>query len=664
MNKPLYITCAIDYVNSRPHIGTAYEKIGADCMARFARLSGREVRLQLGNDEHSVNVAKSAQKSGLDPLKYCDQMENEFRRTWDKLDIAYDGFIRTTTPAHKDAVRALFTLINSRTAPDGSPNIYKSKYTGWYCDSCEAFYTDKDLVEEKCPVHGIECKWVEEENYFFALSKYADFLIKHFEDNPTFILPDIRRNEIVSLLRDGLQDISVSREGGDWGIKLPIDEKHTVYVWFDALINYITAIGYPNNEKDFAKWWTDAEVVHVIGKDITRFHCVIWPAMLQAAGLAQPRTVLGHGFVYHRGERMSKTLGNVVSPLDLAEQYGADPLRYFLLRENSFGRDGNFTWEQFIERYNADLANGIGNLVSRTMGMVKRYLNNTLPANSEWKPDSTLVNAVQEMTEKATSSMNYASGDVDFHDALGAIFATVSAADKFINDNEPWNLQKTGKSEELFSVLANVTAVIRCVTIMLQAYTPTTAEKIWEQMGFATRFGKIQEQQIKDAKDLNIFSKDLALGEMCALFPRIEVTDNQTEQLASKPKSKTERNKMEAVEKISEVVEGVAQISIQDFTKVDLRVATIKQVEKIEGADKLLKLQLEVGEETRQIVAGIAMHYTPEDLVGKQVCVVFNLKPAKLRGVESQGMLLAASDADTVSILTPLRPVASGSKVK
>lgn len=643
MTRRLYITAAIDYVNSVPHIGTAYEKIGADVVARFYRLCGWDVHFQMGNDEHSANVAKSAKEKNLAPLAYCNQMEGAFRNVWERLNISYDGFIRTTAPEHRVAVHQLFSTIHGRTAPDGSPNIYKGKYTGWYCESCEAFYTEKDVPDQQCPLHKKPARWVEEENYFFALSKYQDVLRTHFRKHPEYILPAIRRNEMLRLLEEGLQDISISREGGAWGIHLPIDDQHTVYVWFDALINYLTAVGYGTDPKQFTQWWHNATVYHVIGKDITRFHCVIWPAMLLAAGLPLPTTVFGHGFVYHRGERMSKTLGNVVNPLELTDRFGADPLRYFLLRENSFGSDGSFTWEQFVERYNGDLANGIGNLISRTAGMVHQYLGGQVPPPSAavQKVATDLLAGVAAAHTRVAQALALDGSDINFHDALAAVWEVIAAADKFINDHAPWKLHKAGAADDVAAILTGVVETIYQLLPLLFPFLPQTADTIWGQMGFTSIAGPLAGLR---ALKLPKRKQPLQLVLPEPLFPRIERATHQ-EQPENKPMEQE-------------------LISIDDFAKIDLRIATILSTEKIDGADRLFKLQIDLGHEQRQLVAGIAQHYTPDELVGKQVCVVANLKPAKLRGVESQGMLLVASGADTLSILTPLRPVPSGSKVK
>jgi methionyl-tRNA synthetase len=658
--KRLYITTAIDYVNSRPHIGTAYEKIGADVLNRYYRLQGWETHLQMGNDEHSTNVEKSAAKQGLAPLVYCGQMEQAFRQTWDQLTIQYDGFIRTTDTTHHDAVRGLFQQIHDRTAPDGSPNITKGKYTGWYCESCEAFYTEKDLVDTQCPLHKKAPKWVEEENYFFALSKYQDFLLKHITEHPEFILPAIRRNEIVRLIEDGLQDISISREGGSWGIHLPIDEGHTVYVWFDALINYITATGFQSDAKKFKHWWSDATIYHVIGKDITRFHCVIWPAMLQAAGLALPKTIFGHGFVYHRGERMSKTLGNVVDPLELVGKVGADPLRYFLLRENSFGSDGNFTWDHFIERYNGDLANGIGNLVSRTMGMIHQYSSGTVPKWDRGRKalaDATAANgplraAMEAAPGDIAAALALEGSDINFHEALASIWKIVTAADRYINENKPWALQKSGETEKVSVVLACVTEAIAQITCLLTPFMPQTAQQIWTQMGYPGALGDVP----------SVLKKPLTIGKAHPLFPRLDTkenTMNETAQTSSKHQTASP-----VAGRQSPDTATPKQITIGDFAKVELRVGTITAAAPVEGADRLLTLQVDLGTEQRQLVAGIAQHYGVEALVGKQVCVVANLKPATLRGVESQGMVLCASGTEAVVLMSPLIPVPNGTQVK
>lgn len=624
-----YITTAIDYVNSLPHIGTAYEKLGADVLARWKRQQGYNVHFQMGNDEHSTNVIKAAAVAGLEPKKYCDGMRKKFEDVWKKLEISYDDFIQTSEERHIKGTQELFQLIYK------AGDIHKGHYEGWYCESCEAYYTEKDLVDGVCPNHKSKPKWLQEENWFFKLSKYQQKLLEFIDKNPNFIEPQSRRNEVINVIKSGLQDISVSREGFEWGIPVPFDKEHVVYVWFDALANYITAAGFGCDAKKFKKLWPAD--VHMIGKDIIRFHCIIWPAMLMSAGLPLPKTVFAHGFVYLKGEKMSKTLGNVVQPFDVIDKYGADALRYYLLRSAPFGRDADFTWENFIERYNADLANGIGNLVARTRGMIERYFDGKIPP---FPPFSLPADAVVAgkggegglskialgAATKVAAALDYTNGELEFNTALSAIMDAVSAADKYINENVPWELAKKGDTKKLAEVLGNVYQAIKDITELLTPFIPSTCEKIKRQMGFGKK----------------------KVGEAENLFPRIETKESKMETSITNDQQLTTND----------------QIDITDFAKIDLRVAEVKFAEKVEGADKLLKLQIGLGGETRQIVAGIAKHYSPESLIGKKIVVVANLKPAKLRGIESQGMLLAASNAESVIILSPEKDIPAGSKVK
>ncbi len=638
--KKFYITTAIDYVNSPPHIGTAYEKIGTDALARYMRMHGCEVHFQMGNDEHSTSVIKAAAEKALDPKVYCDQMRGEFEKAWDRLEVGYDGFIQTSEEHHQQGVQKIFDAIYRR------GDIYRDRYEGWYCESCEAYLTDKDLVGGLCPHHRSKPTWLSQDNYFFKLSAYRDRLLEHIEHNLTFIVPETRRNEIVSFLKEGLNDISVSRSGVAWGVKLPNDPNHVVYVWFDALVNYISAVGYGWDEKLFKKWWPAD--VHVIGKDIIRFHCVIWPAMLMSAGIELPKTVLVHGFITSGGEKMSKTLGNVVRPFEVVDRYGADALRYYLLRQGPFSHDIDFTWENFTSRYNGDLANGIGNLVSRTVGMAEKYSGGTIEPSPVHAPDA-MRQAVEAMYPAVGSALDHTAGGVEFHAALAAIWETMAVADRYINETKPWELAKKGKQDEIGAVLSHVAEAIRHMTILMYPFIPLSALKIWEIMGFDA-FGQLTEQGIDGRVIWQGLPGTIALKTGEALFPRIEV--EKREQTASQKKENTMST------------QPIDIIDISDFAKVDLRIAEVTHAERVEGADKLLKLKVNLGTEVRQLVAGIAQQYAPEELVGKKVVVVANLKPAKLRGVESQGMLLAASDKDTISILTPLKDVKIGSKVK
>ena len=657
-SKKFYITTAIDYVNSLPHIGTAYEKIGADVLARWRRMLGDEVHFQMGNDEHSVNVQKAALAKGMTPKAYCDEMRAGFEKVWKGLSISYDGFIQTSEPHHEAGVQKLLSKIMER------GDIFKKRYEGWYCESCEAFLTEKDLEGGLCPNHKSKPRWLSEENYFFALSKYRDRLLGHIEKHPEFILPDIRRNEILSLLREGLQDISVSRSSFDWGVAVPGDPDHVVYVWFDALINYITAVGYGWDEGKFARWWPAD--MHVIGKDITRFHCVIWPAMLMSAGIELPRTVFGHGFVYLKGEKMSKTLGNVVTPMDVVGKFGADPLRYYLMREGGFGRDADFTWEHFIARYNGDLANGIGNLVSRTAGMASKYDEGAIRPVAAPDGETELAKATLALPGRVAAALDHESGEVEFHNALSAIWEVIAAADRHINDHKPWEMAKKGQKAEIGRVLWEVASAIRVCTILLRPFVPETASRIWDTMGFSA-LGPLEEKSFVDSEmPWGALDCSIKVSAASGLFPRIEQEgeakgEGHEAQGQAKPKG---GKKMETQTTTPAQAPAEGLLDISEFAKLDLRVAEVLTAEPVEGADKLLKLTINLGAESRQIVAGIAKHYAPEELVGKRIVVVANLKPAKLRGVESNGMLLAASDENTISILTPLRDVAIGSKVK
>ncbi len=650
MSKPFYITTAIDYVNSTPHIGTAYEKIGADALARWHRLRGEDVHLQMGNDEHSVNVRKAAIAKEMEPKPYCDEMRTHFEKVWQSLEISYDGFIQTTDPHHEKGVQTFLARIME------TGDIYKKRYEGWYCESCEAFLTEKDLADGLCPNHKSKPQWLSEENYFFRLSNYRDKLLAHIESHPEFILPETRRNEIVNFLKEGLDDISVSRASVDWGIPVPNDPDHVVYVWFDALINYITAIGYGWDDALFAKWWPAD--MHVIGKDITRFHCIIWPAMLMSAGLELPRTIFGHGFVSLKGEKMSKTLGNVVTPLDVIDAYGADPLRFYLLREGGFGRDSDFTWEHFIERYNGDLANGIGNLVARTIGMADRYQEGVIRPPKTIDPALELAQMSTALPGRVAEALDANSGEIAFHTALANMWEVIAVADRYVNDTKPWVLAKAEKFDEINTVLWNIASSVRVVAILLAPFMPATAKKIWETMGLSA-LGAFDAQTLADAhKPWGVLDRPITVVKAEGLFPRIEATD---EGRGTKDEG---RNNTKEKKQMEEIKPGVALLDIADFAKVELRVAQVLEAERVEKTDKLLKLKVTLGEEERQIVAGIAQHYAPEELVGKKIVIVANLKPAKLRGIESQGMLLAASDEETVSILTPLKDVAVGSKVK
>jgi methionyl-tRNA synthetase len=499
-----YITTAIDYVNSAPHIGTAYEKIAADAIARYKRLAGFDTRFLMGNDEHSINVEKAAREKGLDPQIYCDQMAEVFKGVWKSLDISYDDFIRTTEPRHARGVQELFRRIAA------SGDIYKGKYEGFYCVSCERFYPEKELVDGLCPTHKTKPEWVSEENWFFRLSGYRDRLLGLYTQHPNFLVPDIRRNEILNVIEGGLQDTSVSR-ASTWGIPLPDDPTQRVYVWFDALINYITGVGFPDENGLWRYWPAD---LHVIGKDITRFHCITWPAMLMSAGVPLPKSILGHGFVLFQGEKLSKSLGNIVNPLDVVEKFGADSLRYYLLKEVPLSRDGDFTWELFIQRYNSDLANDWGNLFTRTVSMIHRYREGRL-ARAEAGPE------LLALVQKALHDYGHAMERYSVEDGIEAAWSIIRRANQMVEEGAPWKLAKDpAKAGELDALLGELAVALQHTAILLFPIMPSTARKVWE----ALRLSPAIEAARYPAAGSILPPPPLgvALGESQPLFPRIE----------------------------------------------------------------------------------------------------------------------------------------------
>lgn len=480
--KPFFLTTAIDYVNNLPHIGTAYEKISADVLARLKRLEGKPVFFLMGNDEHSINVKKEALERGLSPQEYCDRMAAQFKEIWNKLDISYDAFIRTTDQHHSKAVTALFQKIYEK------GDIYPAKYRGLYCDSCETYYKEKELRDGTCPQHGTKPHWIEEDNYFFALSRYAEKIEQLIQEKKLLILPETRENEIMNILRAGLEDISISRSSFDWGIPLPIQPDHVIYVWFDALINYISAPGFGWDPDNFSRIWPAD--LHIIGKDITRFHCIIWPAMLLSAGLELPRMVFGHGFVYLKGEKMSKTLGNVVTPMELIDVYGPDALRYYLLRDTSFGRDGNFTWENFLERYNRDLANDLGNLLQRLLTMILRYRSGRVPPPSDLgQEDEALKKDCLGLYPDVSRFLTPSRGDIDFHLALMRIWETVRLVNQYIDRTAPWELHKNGDTERLNTVMYCAAESLRMIGSILSPFLPQTSQRLFSQLGLPDSVG-------------------------------------------------------------------------------------------------------------------------------------------------------------------------------
>lgn len=634
MSEKFYITTAIDYVNAPPHLGHAYEKVTADCIARAHRRLGFDVKFLIGNDEHGTKMEKSAAAEGITPKQYVDKMDAIYRSTYEKLLISWDEFIRTSEERHHRGVHEILNRVKA------NGWITRSTYTGWYCEGCEAFYTEKDLVDGKCPNHLTVPRWVEEENWFFKLSEFRDRLLAHIEAHPEFIRPASRRNEIVSFLEGGLEDLSISRAGVEWGIPFPGDEKHVVYVWFDALTNYLTGVGFGTDEAETAKWWPAD--VHIVGKDITRFHCVIWPAMLMAAEIELPKCVFGHGFIYHAGAKMSKSLGNIVNPLELLEVTGADALRYFLIRELTYGRDGDFSWDTFITRYNAELANDLGNLVKRTTDMTVKFLDGEVAAGVDAGADRTELRA---LAEEVVAEATKAHRAFDLSGALAAVWNLVRRANQAIQEAKPWELAKDeARQGELAGVLSELLEAIRIIAELVEPAIPGKAAEIRARLGVDGGGAWSDVARWRERPAWKVTGGD-------PVFPRIE---KKKEAAAEPEKSVESKRAKKKREKAGKAAAPPASIPIGAFHDVELLVATVTAAERVEGADRLLKLQLDAGEaEPRQVVSGIAEHYAPEDLPGRQVILVANLEPATIRGVESRGMVLAAKQGDTLTLLEP-----------
>jgi methionyl-tRNA synthetase len=646
-----FLTTAIDYVNSRPHLGTAYEKVCADVIARYKRLAGFDTRFLMGNDEHSQNVYRSAVEQGLDPLAYCNRMEEEFTNTWRHLDVSFDDFIRTTEPRHKAGVNELARRIYD------AGDIYEGLYEGWFCVGCEAFKQEKDLVDGKCPLHPTTTpQWIKEKNYFFRLSKYQRPLLDHFAAHPEFLVPDVRRNEILRLIEGGLEDISVSRAGQPWGIPLPFDPTSVAYVWFDALINYASAVGLGGDSTLFERWWPAD--LHVIGKDITRFHAVIWPAMLLSANLPLPRQIFGHGFMTLGGQRMSKSLGTIVDPIEAADRRGIDPLRLYLVKEIPFGGDGDFDWHRYEERYNADLANNLGNLVSRLTAMAGRYRGGTL------RPTGAASDQLVRLGEQLMTDYRRAMDAFMLHEGAAAAFRLLDATNEFIAATAPWTLAKDASNDaRLTQVLFDGAEAIRLAAVMLTPIMPRSAREILRRVG--------SSQDITLERDGRWHADgERVLLQEGPLWPRKEtaLTDNRTPESQPHPDAGAPASAPIAqVAPAAPIASAPAsdRIGIEDFMKVELRVAKVLTAERVEKSKKLLKLSVDVGSEQRTLVAGIAEAYEPESLVGKSVVIVFNLKPAKLMGIESNGMVLAASpDGGKPEVVTFEHPPAPGTRVR
>lgn len=644
MKEKFYITTPIYYPSGNWHLGHCYTTVICDAIARFKRMDGFDVFFLTGTDEHGVKIEKRAAENNTTPKAFVDALVGNIKELWKTLGISYDKFIRTTDDYHVEAVQKIFKKLYD------NGDIYKAEYEGMYCTPCESFWTESQLVDGKCPDCGRPVEKAKEESYFFRLSKYQDKLIELYQNNPEFISPKSRMNEMINnFIKPGLQDLCVSRTSFKWGIPVSFDDKHVIYVWIDALTNYITALGYEGKDDSLFKKYWPADL-HMVGKEIVRFHTIIWPAILMALGVELPKKVYGHGWLLIGGDKMSKSKGNVVDPFVLSERYGVDAVRYFLLREVPFGSDGVYTNEALLNRTNADLANDLGNLVSRTTAMITQYFGGIIPDGSYREEiDNELVSLCEEALEKVRRDVD----NLLIPESLAEIFKLIQRANKYIDETTPWILAKDeSKKQRLGTVLYNLAETIRISAVLLSPFMPDTAKRIFDDL----QLGKLPDS-FDSVKTFGLLESGKPVVKGKALFPRIDVKKElvELEKLAEKHEKKQE--------KPAESNEEKGLISIDDFSKIELATAKVLTCEKVEKSDKLLKLTLDVGGKQRTVVSGIAQYYTPEYMVGKTVVIVKNLKPVKLKGILSEGMILCASNGKDVVFVSPEKEIESGSGV-